>query len=84
MSDKNMPDLKVGSRVFVYACGALRMYEITGFRIIDGTDGMHGQVDTVAISASPNRTESPHTFSLDLFIKGINAAMDMKIKDIDW
>lgn len=82
MGDKKMPDLKVGSRVFVYACGALKMYEITGFRIVSSTDGMHGQVDTVSISA--NHTESPHTFSLDLFIKGINAAMDMKIKDIDW
>lgn len=82
MSDKNMPDLKVGSRVFVYSCGALKMYEITGFRIVSSTDGMRGQVDAVAINA--NHTESPHTFSLDLFIKGINAAMDMKIKDIDW
>ena len=77
MVNKNFPDLAVGSRVFVYVSGALREHKITAFKISNHNGELRGDIET-----EMGEKGYPQKMSLDLFIKGIEAAQDMKISDI--
>lgn len=75
MVNKHFPTLKVGSRVFIKAMGALREYTITSFciRNIDGK-----LVCEIRVENGGNG----FVFFLDSFIKGVEEAQEMKIGDI--
>ena len=77
MVNKNFPDLVVGSRVFVYAAGALQEHKIKAFKISNYNGELRGYIETEV-----GEKGYPQKMSLDVFIKGIEAAQDMKISDI--
>lgn len=75
---KTIRTLKEGDRVFINSCGALKEYTIVGFRILQEEDGTFvTKVDTTCKG-------SPYEFTLDLFVKGMKEALDMKISQIWW
>ena len=81
MNKQKISDIEVGSRVFVYACGALKEYEVTSFRILDCGDELRGEVEAKVVK-DKGALGGIQKFYLDTFIKGINEAQDMKISDI--
>lgn len=78
-------NLKVGSKVFVDSCGALREYEITEFYIECET-----KYDSISfipkIKARYPMREGEnwqeHSFTLEQFIKGMESALDKPIREI--
>ena len=75
MVSKNFPKvLERGSEVIIYACGALMKCRITDIVIRNE----EGELTCYVL------TNNAHIFPVDLFIKGIEEAQDMKIGDIRW
>lgn len=77
MINKNFPTLEVGSEVYVASCGALRKHKILSFRILNLDGELVCEVET---EMGKNRVIQK--MYLDTFLKGIDAAQDMKISDI--
>ena len=70
-------NIEVGSKVFIYSCGALMEHEVVSFGIIDFGGEFVCEVRTKA-----GKNKNPQKFFLDDFIIGIKAAQDMKISEI--
>lgn len=81
MVNTKIDNLIVGSKVFVYSMNALRQYEIISFRISNHNGEL--RCDIEAEYTTRGGVAQRHKFPLDLFIRGIEAAQDMKISDID-
>ena len=78
MVSKKFPTLEVGSRVYVKSVGSLKEHTIVAFRIINCSGELTCEVET-----KMGKRGDPQAFYLDTFLKGIEAAQDMKISDID-
>ena len=78
---KEIGELRVGSRVFVYTMNSLREYEIVDFYISEFNGKLRGNVEAKPLRRNGDTQE--YKFPLDMFIEGIIAARDMKIGDID-
>ena len=74
-------NIGIGSCVFVYAMGCVRLYQVIDIYIIDTESGLKGEVK--AKHLTHNGGETTYKFFLDSFIKGINEAKDKKVSEID-
>ena len=78
---KEIGELRIGSRVFVYTMNSLREYEIVDFYISESNGELRGNVEAKHLRR--HGSDQQYKFPLDMFINGIIAARDMKISDID-
>jgi len=76
MVSENFPNIKIGSKVFVYCCGVLAEHEIKDIYILNRKGELICEVLTV-ISGGTSQN-----MPLRLFIEGIEKAQNMKISDI--
>lgn len=75
-------NIEIGSRVFCNALGALSEYEIIDFRLLEKENGNYqGEVVTRPVKQKGKLGEILR-FPLDMFIKGMEDAQNMKISDI--
>lgn len=70
-------NIEVGSKVFVYSCGALMEHEVVSFGIIESGGELVCEVRT-----KMGKNKNPQKFFLNSFIEGIKVAQDMKISEI--
>ena len=70
-------NIEVGSKVFVYSCGALKEHEVVSFGITECGGELVCEVRT-----KMGKNKDPQKFFLNGCIEGIKAAQDMKISEI--